>query len=132
MGLLNTFNHKITKPKTELNTDELISRRFNFHLALLKEYATYLQCIENKDRLAVKEEVDKLASTMTEQYSFGTKFVQDIHKFINDQFTRPSSKVVNKIRQHAQLSEDDYIVFSDTLKRSNIFSMISDRFKALL
>lgn len=123
------------QPKVEpkpLSTQEQISRNIKFHSNIAKEYANFLQQIESKDRATVMTEVNKLVNAMVEEHKFGTKFVQEVHKHINSIFSRPSAVIVESIKKQTGLTDDDYVVMSNKVKGTKIFSAISARFRSML
>ena len=121
------------KPVAKAPADN-IRNRFDFYLSILKGYARYAQKYENKSKAEVTADINKIADQLITQYHFGAKFISELHRYIQQRFIQPSTKVFSEIQEESGLDEETFNKFSRELVRKdsvNVFDSFSPRFRSI-
>jgi AAA+ ATPase superfamily predicted ATPase len=112
--------------------EEVLAERYAFHMSVVKSFIRYSQTVENKSRKEVTTAVAKVVDSLTTEYGFGAKFVQEINKYILDSYQKSANQIENEIRVNSKLHEESFEYFMDEMKDNKLVNNFSPRFKAIL
>lgn len=124
---------KVKLSDHDFNESELIKKRFDFHLALLKNSVRYMQEVEGKNITEVTGNTMKLANGLVERFKFGSKFINELESYIKTRFQPVPASFKNSIVKDSGI--EDPILFNhllDDFKASADFENLSGRFKMIL
>lgn len=122
-------------PAVNINTysaEDRIRFRYDFYLVLLKEYARHSQLIEGKNKEEVLSRVNEMCNVLVEKYRFGNRFVDDLHKYVDQQFHENRKSLQDKMTQEAGLDETSFNSLMGDFKESAFIDKLSPRFKMML
>lgn len=125
-----------SKKHVKMDTHTLLKARYDFHMAVLKNYVKYAQEVQNKTKSEVTGEVEKVADQLISQYKFGANFMLEIGRFIQQRYVQSGSLIYDNIVKDSGLDSEVFDQFMSELtskgELSKVAAAYSDRFRTVL
>jgi len=113
----------------KLEAHELIKARYTFCMSVLREYASYAQCIENMKKAEVMDKVLIIADSMAKEFKLGSAFFDEISLQIANNFKRPATEVHELMQKGSGLEVDTFDYMMNVFSKTGIQGSFSPRFR---
>lgn len=130
-SMLSAVKFKIDE--NTISPEEMIKKRFDYQLAVVKTYVRFLQEVKDVSYQEAKDEVMKLSNELIEQFNFGSKFLSEVESYLKLRYN-PSPVLFRK--QIADMSDIEdknvLIILQDQFQTLPAFESLDARFKIML
>jgi len=92
----------------------------------------YSQEIESMSKTEVFERIDPIVNQLVEKHKFGSRFVNDLHKFVSSRYVKPAVEVFENIKKDTGLDNDVFYGMLEDMRDDQVFQGFSTRFQNIL
>lgn len=127
-----TKNNQVNE-ELSLKPEDVIKKRFDYQLAVVKTYVRFLQEVKDLDMANAKVETMRIVNQLVEQYNFGARFVQEAESYLKLRYQPSPVLLRNQISTMADIDDKLlYITLQNQFQQTPAFESMDSRFRMLL